>query len=313
MRATLISGADSLNGLGQCGADIRQNLLRALTELYVQKAPHSAEEERQFVELAVRLIDAVDAVTRAEIAHLLANYPGAPADILDRLTANSANDLDEIGRQSLHASPDASLPSASTDPDDIADAVALTQRFFAASPKERATILAELDSDETLEPAALRPSPDTASVLETSALAGRPTDLIRKLESALGIARPLAEAIVNDRSGEPIVVAVKALAIPIDVLQRILLFVNPSVGHSVRRVYALSALFGEIGSAAALRLVAAWRKASGAPSRRRPTAPPPAMRSLFAGNAPARNAQAAPAQGEGGASSANDPLEKVAS
>ena len=150
-------------------------------------------------------------------------------------------------------------------------------------------------------------------MLETSALAGRPADLIRKLESALGIARPLAEAIVNDRSGEPIVVAVKALAIPIDVLQRILLFVNPSVGHSVRRVYALSALFGEIGSAAALRLVAAWRKASGAPSRRRPTAPPPAMRSLFAGNAPARNAQAAPAQGEGGASSANDPLEKVAS
>jgi hypothetical protein len=313
VRATLISGADSLNGLGQCGADIRQKLLRALTELYVQKAPHSAEEERQFVELAVRLIDAVDAVTRAEIAFLLANYPGAPADILDRLTANSPNDLNEIGRPSLHASPDASLSSASTDPDDTADAVALTQRFFTASPKERATILAELDSDETLEPAALRPSPDTAGVLETSALAGRPTDLIRKLESELSIARTLAEAIVNDRSGEPIVVAAKALAIPIDVLQRILLFVNPSVGHSVRRVYALSALFGEIGSAAALRLVAAWRKASGAPSRRRSTAPPPPMRALFAGNAPARNAQAAPAQGEGGASSANDPLEKVAS
>lgn len=313
VRATLISSADSLVGLGQCGVDLKQSLLRALTELYVQKASHTLEEERQFIELALRLIDTVDAATRAETARLLAAYPGAPLDILQRLTADPAGSLDEASRHSDQESP----PHSASAPDsagthDCADAVAITQRFFAAAPAQRVALLAQFDTQVPLEPATLRPSANTASVLETSALAGRPGDLIRELESALGIVRPLAEAIVNDRSGEPLVVAAKALALPIDVLQRILLFVNPSIGHSVRRVYALSALFDQISSAAALRLVAAWRKAGGVPMRRRSPASPPAPRPLLAG-APPRNVQPAHAQSPGGAPSTDDPVEKVAS
>ena len=45
------------------GVDIRPTLLRVLTDLYVQKPVHSAEEETQYVELARGLIDAVDATT----------------------------------------------------------------------------------------------------------------------------------------------------------------------------------------------------------------------------------------------------------
>lgn len=312
MRATLISGADSLVGLGQCGGDIKQTLLRTLTELYVQKISHTSEEERQFVELALRLIDAVDVRTRAEIARLLTAYPGAPAEILQPLTGNSANGLNEVDPQpGRKPTPNPASPLPAADSDDTADAVAITQRFFAASPEQRIGLLAEIDAQGPPEPAPLRSTPNAASVLETSALAGRPNDVIRELESALGIVRPLAEAIVNDRSGEPIVVAAKALAIPIDVLQRILLFVNPSIGHSVRRVYALSALFDQISSAAALRLVASWRKAGGAPTHRRSTASPHTARSPFAAGPPARNALAA--QGHGGASSTNDPVDKVAS
>ena len=67
------------------GVDIRPTLLRVLTDLYVQKPAHSAEEETQYVELALGLIDAVDAPTRAVVADRLSAYPAAPAAILAKL------------------------------------------------------------------------------------------------------------------------------------------------------------------------------------------------------------------------------------
>ena len=42
------------------GVDVRPTLLRVLTDLYVQKPTHSADEETQYVELALGLIDTVD-------------------------------------------------------------------------------------------------------------------------------------------------------------------------------------------------------------------------------------------------------------
>jgi hypothetical protein len=39
------------------GVDIRPTLLRVLTDLYVQKPKHSAEEETQYAELALGLIE----------------------------------------------------------------------------------------------------------------------------------------------------------------------------------------------------------------------------------------------------------------
>jgi hypothetical protein len=248
-------GFNSLVGLADDGLDLKPTLLSVLTDLYVQKASHTSEEERQFIELALRLIDAVDAETRAAAARRLSDYPGAPAEIVRRLAVN----LSQSVAQKPHSG---TLPP---DPDSITsgDAAAIADRFFAASPEERVALLAELGASGPPDPAVtLTPTKDTVAVLEASALEGRPDELIHELERALGIARTLAEAIVNDRSGEPLVVAAKALAVPIDVLQRMLLFVNPSIGHSVRRVYALTALFDQIGLAAALRLVASWREAS---------------------------------------------------
>ncbi|MGB8174231.1 MAG: DUF2336 domain-containing protein, partial [Pseudolabrys sp.] len=67
------------------GVDIRPTLLRVVTDLYVQKPNHSAEEETQFVELALGLIEAVDPQTRAVISAILASYPGAPAGVLGKL------------------------------------------------------------------------------------------------------------------------------------------------------------------------------------------------------------------------------------
>ena len=61
---------------------------------------------------------------------------------------------------------------------------------------------------------------------------------------------------VNDELGEPIVVAAKAMDMPADVLQRMLLFLNPKVGQSVDRVFTLATLYSEISVEAARRLIA---------------------------------------------------------
>ena len=62
----------NLNGLlelaNRDGVDIQPTLLRVVTDLYVQKPTHSAEEERHYTELALRLIDLVDARTRSIVA-----------------------------------------------------------------------------------------------------------------------------------------------------------------------------------------------------------------------------------------------------
>ncbi|MGZ8322365.1 MAG: DUF2336 domain-containing protein [Rhodoplanes sp.] len=322
MSASLVPGVDSLLGLAQRGLDMKPTLLRVLTELYVQKTTHSSEEERQFVELALRLVDAVDAETRAAVARRLSGYPGAPDEILRRVAENPhlAGVADGVPRRAQTPNPAARYAdpdSASRfDPASAADA-ANTERFFAATPEQRALLLAELDAAGAIEPAAeLTPTRHTAAVLEASALAGRPSDFVRELERALRIAQRFAEAIVNDPSGEPLVVAAKALAIPIDVLQRILLFVNPAIGHSVRRVYALTALFDRISLAAALRLVESWRRAGGvAPVRPRANGASQSARAAIGAGAvdPARHSQAAHPLGPAGPPSANDPVEKVAS
>ena len=88
------SAYPSLDGLFDLacrdGVDIRPTLLRVLTDLYVQKPGHTAEEEAQYVELAGRLIEAVDPATRATVAARLAGYAAAPEAILRKLGAAGA-------------------------------------------------------------------------------------------------------------------------------------------------------------------------------------------------------------------------------
>ena len=69
--------------------------------------------------------------------------------------------------------------------------------------------------------------------LEAAALQRNAGEFSRMLERALGISRELAERVARDHSGEPIVVAAKALGMTAAVLQRILLFLNPVIGQSV--------------------------------------------------------------------------------
>ena len=131
--------------------------------------------------------------------------------------------------------------------------------------------------------------------LESAALQHNLEAVVRDFERTLGISRKQARRIINDDLGEPIVVAAKAMMLPADVLQRMLLFVNPRVGQSVDRVYELAALYGEITVDAARRLLAILRDADRARAQcrygtnRRRGAPPPTMRA-----GPCRKSRAGP-------------------
>ena len=85
-------------GLGaRPGADMTARLLLALTALYAQKANHSQEEQRHYEELALRLVERVDAATRTtaifskhEPARVTNGFPGEFAKRYSSRTSSSA-------------------------------------------------------------------------------------------------------------------------------------------------------------------------------------------------------------------------------
>jgi uncharacterized protein (DUF2336 family) len=230
------------------GVDIRPTLLRVSTDLYVQKPTHSADEEVQYTELALGLIDAVDAPTRAAVAARLAAYPGAPAAVLHRL-----------GGPATPAEP-ARPREPKSEPEREPE---LAELFFAASADERRLILTNLYFVAGAEQRRPPVAGDVIVRLETAALQHNAGEFSRTLERALGISGALAERITRDASGEPIVVAAKALGMKAAALQRVLLFLNPQIGQSIERVYGLARLYDELTPAAAERMLAIWQQAGG--------------------------------------------------
>ncbi len=97
--------------------------------------------------------------------------------------------------------------------------------------------------------------------LESYVLQRNTEAVVRELERVLGVSRAQARRIVDDELGEPIVVAARAMNLPADVLQRMLLFMSPRLQQSIDRVHELAALHAEISVDAARRLVAIWRHA----------------------------------------------------
>jgi hypothetical protein len=292
----------SLNGLAdiglRSGVDMRPTLIRVLTDLYVQKLTHTADEERHYTELALRLLDGVDVPTRATIAARLAKHLSPPLRVVQYLV----NDLPEIavplrGHAVLKptAQPAAAAPAppvaiaatvehtAPAEPPrqdepikhapvtdlrgtmDATTAGELNDIFFTAAEDERRLILLNLHVAAPLSPGqvvVLR-DPGIGQRLEAAALGNHREELVKQLAEGLRIPRDQARRIVRDDHGEPIVVAVKALGISRDVVYRLLMFVNPAVGHSVERVHALATLYDEMTAQAAEGMVAIWQALSG--------------------------------------------------
>ena len=247
------------------GVDIKPTLLRVMTDLYVQKPRHSAEEEQHYTELALRLIDAVDAPTRATVTGKLTAYAAPPAAVMRRLQHKEAGGV-------------VAAPATPAYRSGAATAAELCQLFLDANAEERRLILVNLDY-APLPPAlpvALAVAVPAIARLEAAALSHNTAAFCRELESTFGLSRDLARRLTEDESGEPVVVVARALEMPADVLQRILLCLNPSISQSVLRVYELARLYEDIQPQSALRVIAIWR-ASHKPAQARPATPQPAQ------------------------------------
>lgn len=254
-----ISPLDSLVDLAcRDGVDVRPTLLRVITDLYVQVSAHTAEEETQYVELALGLIGAVDEQTRRAVAARLSGYANAPLAVLECLAAPPAGTAATPPLAPEATPAPEKLPAP---PPSNAPTHELTELFFSADAEERRLILIHLDV--VAAPASQRrTAPPDAIIrrLESTALERNATEFARMLDRGLSIGLTLANRIAQDPSGEAIVVAAKALGMKSDVLQRILLFLNPAIGQSVDRVFELARLFDDITWSAAERMVAIWRE-----------------------------------------------------
>jgi hypothetical protein len=292
-----LEGLDSL--ARRDGVDIRPTLVRVLTDLYVQKPGHTSEEERHYTELVLRLIDFVDLGTRVAVARKIGAYASAPLAVARRLGRDvievaepilrhsnvlSVADLEAVARDfgPAHASVIASrgavtveyapiLPEAvsfeheSGDEQARESEIELAELFFSADPAGRRILLMSLGGAEAPRPPA--PANEAIGALETAALARDRATFAALLERALGVAREKAERIVADPSGEALLVAAKALAMPPVVLQRVLMFIDPAIGESVQRVFDLAALYERISAEAALKIVASLRGDAARPRR----------------------------------------------
>jgi len=239
--------------------DMRPTLLRVLTELYVQKPTHTADEERHYTELALRLLDAADISTRAAVAQRLAHYRSSPRRVVERLVG----DIPDLNgqRQPLWPSGSTMLNGEITREAPIVVHVATTlnELFFAANPDERRLILLNLDviAPFSVGRMTLSREDSLSGRLETAVLSRNREAFAQHLAQALDISRSQARRVADDDLGEPIVTAAKALNMRRGALYRILLFVN--VGRSVARVQALTELHHELPAQAAEHMVAIWQ------------------------------------------------------
>jgi len=255
-------------------------LLRVLTDLYVQASKHSADEERQFVELTSRLIDQVDDATRAAVRARLAIYPSAPAETLRKLGLGPVNPARRIPFAREIPSP-AVAPAQPSPPSEAQlrlqanlsmqprDAAEIHDMFFRASASERALILHNL-AETPLRASARIPAARALRAVETLEMAAFATDVesftIEVGETLILPARVAAQ-VVNDPGGEPLACAARALDMPSAVFQRVLLFLNPEIGTSVHHVFRLSRLYDRLSERSALVMLAAWRGSTMAVTR----------------------------------------------
>jgi len=283
MQARDIFRLEGLADLGsRHGADMRSTLLRVLTDLYVHRLSHTAAEERHYSELALRLLEAVDLPTRVAVARRLARYLSPPLRILQWLARDVPEVVAELQSHPLLQPPapvgappgppaDATAGHAGAGEDDpLADkarainasmAGKLNDLFFAADAEERQLILTNFDVVAPIGGSLIRipRDPSIGQQLEAAALTGNREDFAQQLVRVLHIPREQAQRIVLDDSGEPIIVVAKALGIARGALYRVLMFLNPAVGHSVERVHALAALYDELTAPAAEGMVAIWQ------------------------------------------------------
>ena len=139
----------------------------------------------------------------------------------------------------------------------------------AANASERALILHNLN-ETPLKASARIPAARAKRAIETLEMAAFAEDtenFALELGEALILPARIATQVVSDPGGEPLACAARALDMPADAFQRVLLFLNPEFGASVHNVYRLSRLYDRLTERSALVMLAAWRGSTMAVTR----------------------------------------------
>jgi hypothetical protein len=277
------------------GADASARLLMALTALYVQRSNHTAQEQQQYTELVLGLIDKVGPAARAAAAARLCRQADAPAAAIERLGGARLppdgerddgrppaaadrrvrchppeqgpveNDLPAIlsGRQPAGQGP-GQEQSQGQDGAPIGEAPLTPEfgeAFFAASAVERRRMLSTITGADACKADADNDRRFHVRI-DITPWRGRTGAFARDFERLIDAPTSLSERILNDPSGEPMVIAARATGMPVAVLQRILVLISPAAHHSVQRVYDLTELYHAVGGGTARDLLAVWRMAA---------------------------------------------------
>ena len=172
---------DGLVGLArQEGVDVRPTLLRVLTDLYLQKPTHTADEEHRYTELALWLLTGVDVPTRMAVARKLATYPRAPHLVVRRLARDVLQVAEPVLRLSVALTPD--------------DLLAIIKDFgprYAAAIAARNSDAPEAEAPAPRAAAIRRPAPPDAAAANTDMAAAATTD-------AAATAAPTSAAATTD-------------------------------------------------------------------------------------------------------------------
>ena len=145
-----------------------------------------------------------------------------------------------------------------------ADAASIDDMFSQAAPAERIQILRNLETSPLRPAARIEPlrAGRAIAVLERAALARNQAAFAAELSDALLLPASVGERIVADTGGEALACAARALPMPSEVFQRVLLFLKPEWSSSVVGVLRLARLYDSLGEHVALIMLSVWRGAS---------------------------------------------------
>ena len=171
--------------------------------------------------------------------------PPAPAEIVPEVVAPSTVPAPPAPAPLVEAAPFHATPAG----------------FRAATAMQRAILFDQIALLPPLPMSARLPRAGEATLgkLELAAMRHQPAVLGALLEKALGVSADAAAGILGDDSGEALVVTGRALGIPFDTMARLIFLINPTLGRSVTRVFALADLHERLSEMSAQHLIAAWR------------------------------------------------------
>ncbi|MGV8840079.1 MAG: DUF2336 domain-containing protein [Bauldia sp.] len=228
----------------------------------------------------------VIASTGPDHHRLIAGRPNISVDVLRALALvrgqTPVEQALELGAPAAEAAvPAVATPASAPGEDDM-------EGFLHLPPRERLARLAAASERRAASPPEAQPRKlervlrhaFACAELVASARTGNRRRLVAAFAEILDIATVAVERLLDDASGEPLVLMIKASGLKDTDGRIVLLLANPELGQSVDSFFRLAELYASLDQAVAESIVAGWRKPDAADA----AAPAPKHIPVFAEN-----------------------------